>query len=141
MYTYISEILVYSRAYLLVHAPFAHTPRQSTGEGRPVNVVEVWARSVQCVARGMQCGQIFDSAGVDNTIPGFLRCESYLCLLFFEKLGFFTDTNLCENTEAGHNSGFPVQIGRGYSIIQFSGRTACRVSRVHVPCVMRCFFL
>ena len=50
----ICEILVLLRSYLLVRAPFAQPLKRSTEEGRPNTAVEIWARSVQCVARGVR---------------------------------------------------------------------------------------
>lgn len=43
--------------------------RGLTREGRLVTVVELWARSVQCVARGMRSNFFFGPSGYDN-FPG-----------------------------------------------------------------------
>ena len=68
--------------YLFVRAPFAQ--RRSTEEGRPDTVVELWAVSVQCIARVARAPSLF-SAGVDETTSRVFLCEA----LFFRILCFF----------------------------------------------------
>ena len=42
------------RSYLFVRAPFEEQLKLFAGEARPGTIVEVWARSVQCVPRGVR---------------------------------------------------------------------------------------
>ena len=65
--TRICVFFVCFRTYLMVRAQFAQMLSRSTEEGHPDTVVEVWARSVQCVARGV-LSKVFFSAGGDKTI-------------------------------------------------------------------------
>ena len=51
--TQICDFSVCVRLYIFERAPIARTLKKSTEEGHPDTVVEVWARSVQCVARGV----------------------------------------------------------------------------------------
>ena len=66
-------------------------------------------------------------------------------ILHFSKCCFFAhhNTYLFENSTVCHNSGCPVQ-GQVWGAFDSPSLGAlgasCRVSRVHVPCVMRCFF-
>ena len=75
--TYTSYFIIFVKFWYLF---FAHSScmrtvrtnmqtrsRGSTGDGHPDTVVEVWARSVQCVARGV-LSKVFFSAGGDKTI-------------------------------------------------------------------------
>ena len=110
---YICEYMVRFCSCLFVRAPFVRTLRGSTEEGRPDTVVEVWARSVKCVARGVH-SKLFFAAKVENTISGF------------EVLVFFISWTAC------HNSGFPVQGQVWGTASSKFGRAACRV-----PCVTR----
>ena len=56
---YISEMLVLFRPYISVRVPSAQTLRSSTEESHPDTVVEVWARSVQCIASGVRSKLVF----------------------------------------------------------------------------------
>ena len=99
------------RSYLLVRARSAKRQvRKLTDEGRPDTVVEVCARSVQCVARGVRSK--FFSAGVDKTISRvfFLRRYSYQVSSVFEMVVFFL-LIMCISLNKARlaNSGFPVQ--------------------------------
>ena len=61
-------------SYLFVRAPFAQTLKRSTGEGRPgtgQTVVELWARSMQCVVRGMRSNFFFGGREWIKRIPEF----------------------------------------------------------------------
>ena len=78
MNTNICDFMLLFRSYLFVRAPFAQTPRRSTEEGRPDTVVEVWARSMQCVA----CGVRFFLAGVDKTISRVFSVRCFFQTLF-----------------------------------------------------------
>ena len=66
--TFICVFFVCFRSYLFVHEPFAQamsrsTVSRSTEEGHPHTVVEVWARSVQCVAHGVRSNIFFGGTG------------------------------------------------------------------------------
>ena len=70
-------------------------------QGRPDTVIEAWARSVQCVARGV-CSEIF-SAGVGKTISRAVSVRR--CFVFcLSNVGVFAHTYLVENGTARHNS-------------------------------------
>ena len=89
-YTYNCDMLVFLCSYLFVRALFAQIVWRCTEEGRPDTPVEVWARSVPCVTRGVRSKLV--SAGVDQTIsrifllkcyfvPGILHFSKCLCFL------------------------------------------------------------
>ena len=87
---------------MIVRTVFAQTPKGSTEEGRPDTVVQVWARSGQCVARGVRSKFSF-SAGVDKMISRVFyarRCFAPAYLLLFEMLAFFAHTYLLGNCTA-----------------------------------------
>ena len=89
MYTYFCDILECFRSYPFGRAPFAQTLRISTEEG----VVEVWARSVQCVARGLRSKVIFFRREWIRRFPGCLF-KALSCVLFFEILVFLAYVSL-----------------------------------------------
>ena len=128
--------MVLFRSNLFVRAPFAQTLRRSTEEGYPDTVVDIWVRSVQCVARGVRSKKI--SAGVDKTISRvfFLRCYFVLCMYppFPKNVGIFAHicVRTCENGTACHNSGFLVQGQVWGTLLSKFGRAA-----YPVPCVTR----
>ena len=135
------------RSYPFAGVPFAQTPRRSTEEVRPETVVELWARSVQCVACGVRSELFFRREWIKR-YPGFSFWGVILYLpgiLHFSKCCFFAhhNTYLFENSTVCHNSGCPVQ-GQVWGAFDSPSLGAlgasCRVSRVHVPCVMGCFF-
>ena len=72
-HTNIMEKLVPFSVHRFARAPFTQTLRRSAEEGRRNTVVEVWARSVQCVSHGVRSKFFLFGAGVDETITrGFL---------------------------------------------------------------------
>ena len=127
--TRICVFFVCFRTYLMVRAQFAQMLSRSTEEGHPDTVVEVWARSVQCVARGV-CSEIF-SAGVGKTISRAVSVRR--CFVFcLSNVGVFAHTYLVENGTACRNSEFPVKEQVWGTLSSKFGRAACRE-----PCATR----
>ena len=123
--------------------------RRSTEESRPDTVVEVWARSVQCVARGVR-STVFFSEGVDKAIsrvfffflrryvvpgiPHFSKCWCFVIIHISWKTApllpqLYENDSLCRDSFGVH-----------YHPSLVALRILCRVSHLHVPCVMRRFF-
>ena len=131
--------------WYFVRALLPQPPARSTEEGRPDTVVEAWARSVQCVARGVRPKPFF-SVGVDKT---FSRVFSVRRLfLFFHSLVFqilvtVAHMYLVENGTACHNSGslFRDRFEVLYNSSLGGLHAVCRASGVHMPRVMRCLVL
>ena len=145
MYTYTCEKIACFRLYLFVRASFAQTLyiRRSTEEGRPDRVVEVWARSVLCAARGVR-SNFFCRREWTRRFLGFsFRGVLYQVSSVFEMF-FFAHTYRCETARLTTTLG---SLCRDRFEVHWSskfGRAACRVlcvSRVHMPGVMRSFFL
>ena len=112
-FSFFCEFLVFFCSHLFVRAPFAQTPRRgSTEEGRPdTAVVELWAQSVQCVARGVRSKSFFQREWIRRLPGGFLHEAFFIYLLVssvFSDVGVFAHTNLVENGTTCHDSGFPV---------------------------------
>ena len=115
---------------------------RSTEDGRPDTVVEVWARSVQCVARGVRSKFFSGGSGYDD-FPGFLFEAIFGTRHppFSNCWVFLAHAYLFENVTACHNSAITLgalcrdRFGVHYHprIITLGALRA--VSRVHVPCI------
>ena len=116
------------------HKRYIRTARE---EGRPDTV---WTRSVQCVARGMPSKYFFRREWI-RQFPGFSfrGVISYQVSSIFLNVGVYAHTYLFENGAACHNSGFPVQ-GQAWGTPSSKFGRVCRVSRGHVPWIMRFLF-
>ena len=130
--------LVRFNLFVRPRSPFAQTIRRSTGEGRSDTVVEVWARSVQCVARGVR-SKFFFSPGVGKTsLPFFMRRWFVPGILHFSKCIVFSIQYVSSKTaRLATTLGSLRRYGVHYHPSLGALRAACRVSRARVPCVTR----
>ena len=108
-------------------------------------VVEVWARSVRCVARGANSNFFFGGSGEDDFQAVLFEALRNTRYQFFGLLVFlFIRTRVSLKTAHGWPQRWILRAGTrlGYIFIQVLSalRAVCRVSRVHVPYVKRCYF-
>ena len=132
-------IFVKFRHFFAHISSYAHCSRKRsrkpTEEGCLDTVVEVWARSVQCVARDVR-SKFFSARNGKYDFPGFLF-EALFCTRYpplFEMLVFCAHTHLFENGPICHNSGFPVRGQVWGTPSSKFGRDAYRV-----PCATRAY--
>ena len=139
------KIGTFSLVYLRTRT--VRTNAMKVGRRRPSGHNRRGLGAIRAVCRAWRAlKSFFRHEWIIDGFPGFLF-KAFICTRyyppFFEMLVFFAYTRLFDNGMACHNSGFPVQgrdeLGVYYQPSLGALRAVCRVSRVRVPCVTRCF--
>ena len=138
MYTYVCDIFVCFRSYLVVRSLLPKTLRTSTqGRGRPAPVVEVWARSDHCSSRGVRSKRFFIRRERIRRFRGVFVQRNFMFIVY-TILFFFRRDHDPETSDSSSNSsssiGSSSSSSSAQSMLQPTALVRLALSSITVSC-------